>query len=168
MMIYKTKKLFILLLLLLVPVNGCLPKPAVRVDINTFLSDNETLNGKTVIITASLDEITTRYELYLNREVEVTAPVSYFGSKGYWTWYLMLEENGKTLRCYTHYYRLEAGSDAIRMLRVLRSKKGYLTVTGTLRRDGIDLKTMTYDNQTVRTDYRPPTRFYPFYGWPFY
>lgn len=164
----KIKTLFLLLLPIVILLSGCFPKPVVRVDIDTVLKDNETIAGKTALITADLKDILDRYDLYLDRNVEVTAPVSYFGSAGFWTWYLLLEQDGQTLRCYTHYYRIEPGRDAVTLLSILRSQKGRLTVTGTLRRDGIDLKTMTYNSQTVRTDYRPPSRFYPYFGWPFY
>lgn len=147
---------------------GC-ARERVKVDLNNFLQNQEGYRNKEVIVTASLADISERYQLYRDKKIEITAPVSYYGSKGFWTWYLVLEQGTITLRCYTHYYRIQPDISAINLLLRAKSKSGAVTVEGILKKDGLDLERIIYEDQLVRTNFRTmyiyskyPVFFYPY------
>jgi len=144
-----------LLLLTVVLVMGCSPKPAVKVDLDNYLRNSGQYRGKNTVITASIEDLQKRHDLYKDRVVEVAGVVLYYGSKDFWTWYILLENNGKTVRCYAHQYRVEPGRDALNMVRRAQSDKGELTVQGTLRNDGIEIIYMMYGGDTVTPYYKP-------------
>ena len=131
-----TKLIFLLIVGMFL---GCSPKPAIRVDLDTYLQRTGQYNGKTIIITASIEDLQKRCELYKNKVVETSGVVLYYGSKSFWTWYILLEKNGKTVRCYAHQYKVEPGRDALHMVRWAQSEKGEISVQGKLRNDGIEI-----------------------------
>lgn len=145
---------------------GCAPKPAVRVDLDTYLQHIGRYSGKNIIITASIEDLQKRYGLYKGQEVEVTGLVAYYGDKSFWTWYIMLEKNGEAVRCYAHQYRVEPGSDALHMMRWAQSEKGEITVQGKLRNDGIEIVYLKYKGDTVTPYYKPTDLYDPFYRLP--
>jgi hypothetical protein len=131
---------------------GCAHKEEVRVDLDSFMSNQAAYADKRVTITAGIDDIVQRFELYRGKQVEVAAPVSYYGRLKYWTWYLTLEEQGKQLRCYTHHYRLSADRFAIMMLKQAMYAKAPITVVGRVFKDGLDIVQMMYDGSVIRPD----------------
>lgn len=148
-------------LLLLVMGFGC-AGPVRRIP----LSDLETHpvasdNASVRIVVSDLDDLFTHHATLKKRRLEVSAPVTYYGRKRFWTWYLLLEQDDRRLRCYTHHYRLYADRFAVLLLRNAIREKGRITVVGTLYGDGLDLEQIIYDGQLVRTDLMPET-FYPF------
>jgi hypothetical protein len=155
----KLSKLVFFLILGMFP--GCSPKPAIRVDLNTYLQNTGQYSGKNIIITASIEDLQKRYELYKNKDVEAAGVVLYYGSRSFWTWYILLEKNGKTVRCYAHQYKVEPGLDALHMVRWAQSEKGELTVQGKLRNDGIEIEYMKYKGDTVTPYYKPPDNYSP-------
>ncbi|MEI6126204.1 MAG: hypothetical protein WCQ99_06575 [Pseudomonadota bacterium] len=160
---YIYRHVCIVLILCVLIAMGCSPKEHVKVDLNSFLQNQEGYQNKDVIFTATLSDVIERYQLYRDKKIEVTAPVSYYGSRGYWTWYLMLGKDTLSLRCYTHYYRLTPDYLAIDLLGWARNEHGEVTVEGILRKDGLELETIKYNGQQVRTNVR--TGFYPFFWW---
>ena len=160
MFYFYTMKLFKLLFLLIVVMFlGCSPKPTIRVDIDTYLRDTGQYSGKNIIITASIEDLQKRYELYKNKNVETAGVVLYYGSKSFWTWYILLEKNGKTVRCYAHQYKVEPGRDALHMVRWAQSEKGEISVQGKLRNDGIEIEYMRYKGDTVTPYYKPTDHY---------
>ena len=161
-------KIFTLLLLITVVIfMGCSPKPVVKVDLDNYLRNSGKYSGKNIIITATIEDLQKRYDLYKDRVVEVASVVLYYGSNNFWTWYILLEKNGKTVRCYAHQYRVEPGRDALHMVRWAQSEKGELTVQGTLRNDGIELIYMKYGGDTVTPYYKPTDHLtVPYYNFP--
>jgi len=134
---------------------GCM-KNIVRLDLDTYIENQPSYADQDIVITASLDDVLARYSLYENKKIEVAAQVLYYRSYGFWTWHLMLDENGKKLRCYTHYYRIEPGWDAVNLLeRAIHGKKA-VTVLGMLKKDGLDIQRLTCDNETANTSFKPP------------
>ena len=128
----------------------------VRLDLDTYMLKPDGYVDQDIIITAPLADVLTRYAQYLHKKIEVTAPVIYYRDYGFWTWYLMLEENGEKLRCYTLYYRVEPGWDAINLLiRAIHEKKA-VTILGILRRDGLDIQRLTCDGESATTSFKPP------------
>jgi len=124
-------------------------------DLDQYLNNPEAYAEDHVVLSATLDDIKNRYDLYRNKEVTVTAPITYYGRKRFWTWYLTLQKEGKELRCYTHHYRILAGWDAIVMLKRAKYNNKPLTVTGILMKDGLDIMMLSYDNQIVLPSERP-------------
>ena len=151
----KLLKYFFIISLFQFFVTGCTLKEQVKVDLDGFLQDPVSYKDKHVIIIATVNDILERYDKYRDKAVEVTAPVSFYGTKGYWTWYLTLEQNGKKLRCFTSKYRLRPDRRAINLLMRLEKSKEELTVTGILLKSGLDLKTLYANGKFVRTDYQP-------------
>ena len=133
-------------------ISGCTVKEQVRVDIDKFMKDQASYIDEDVIITATLEDVVSRYHLYRGKRVELTAPFSYFGTKGFWTWYIMLQKGENTLRCYTHLYRLKLPNGAVSLLMRAKSKKESITVLGVLNNDGIDIEIFSYNGISVRPD----------------
>ncbi len=119
---------------------------------NPSLGDNESIQ----FIVADLQDVHTHYEALEDNDIEVTAPVTYYGRRQFWTWYLRLEESGCTLRCYTHHYRLRADRFAELLLESAMREGGEITVVGTLRSKGLETRIILYNGQIVRTNIRPP------------
>jgi hypothetical protein len=144
---------------------SCSPLQRVRVGLDAVMSDPAAYEGYELIITTTIADVLDRYDLYRGRRIEITAPFAYYGHRAYWTWYLLLEENGQQVRCYTHHYRLAVGRDAESLLLRARDGKHPVTVNGILRKDGIDIREIWYDNQLVRPDVKPPRMLlrYPWY-----
>jgi hypothetical protein len=132
--------------------SGCTVKEQVRVDIDKFTKDQASYIDEDVIITATLEDVVSRYDLYRGKRVELSAPFSYFGTKGFWTWYIMLQKGENTLRCYTHYYRIKPTNEAINLLRRAEGKKESIKVLGFLYQDGLDIKEIYHDGILVRPD----------------
>jgi len=139
--------------------SGCTVKEQVRVDIDKFIKDQASYLDADVVITATLEDVTARYCLYRGKKIELSAPFNYFGTGRFWTWHIILKKDENTLRCYTHYYRIKAANDALRLLRRARSKKEPITVTGVLHPDGIDIEKLYYDGISVRPDIDVPGIF---------
>ncbi len=132
--------------------SGCTVKETVRIDIDKFTKDQASYVDEDVIITATLEDIVSRYDLYSGKKIELSAPFSYFGIGKFWTWSVMLQKGENTLRCYTHYYRSKPSNDAINLLRMARSKNEPITILGVLNKDGIDIEKFSYNGASVRTD----------------
>jgi len=132
--------------------SGCTVKEQVRVDIDRFTKDQASYIDEDVIITATLEDVVSRYHLYRGKKIELSAPFSSYGTKGFWTWYVMLQKGEKTLRCYTHYYRLRPDSSAINLLKRAAYKKGSIKILGFLYQDGLDIKEIYHDGMSVRPD----------------
>ena len=132
--------------------SGCTVKEQLRVDIDKFTKDQASYVDEDVIITATLEDVVSRYYLYRGKKIELTAPFSSYGTKGFWTWYVMLQKGENALRCYTHYYRLRPDSSAINLLKRAESKKEPIKILGFLYQDGLDIKEIYHDGISVRPD----------------
>jgi len=152
-------KIFILICMVFMFLSGCTVKEQVRVDIDSFIKDQASYIDKEVVITAVLEDVVSRYSLYMGKKIEITAPFNYFGSGKFWTWHVMLQKEEKTLRCYTHYYRIKASNDTLRLLRRAKIKKEPITVTGVLHNDGIDIEKIYHDGISIRPDMVVPGVF---------
>lgn len=146
-------KINIVLALTLVTFLGC--APLVKTNMDSYLKNKEYYKGKKIIFAAELEDLFERYELYKHNEVELTAPLTYFGERKFWTWYLILEKDGEKIRCYETKYRVYPGQDAINLLSQARSEGGEVTVRGWLNYDGIELNRLMYKDYLVRTNYSP-------------
>jgi hypothetical protein len=148
------KCIFLCAVLLL---SGCTVKEQVRVDIDKFIKDQASYIDEDVVITATLEDVVSRYNLYRGNKIELSAPFSYYGSDKFWTWYVMLRKGENTLRCYTNHYRLRTANEAVNLLKRAERKKESITVLGVLNNDGIDIEIFSYDGISVRPNllYKP-------------
>ena len=137
-------------------------RTVVRLDLDTYIQQQGFYDGQEIVIIAPLDDLLARYSLYKGKKIEVTAPVAWYRSYGFWTWHLLLTESGKSLRGYTHYYRIEPGWDAVNLLERAIHGKRPVTVLGILKKDGLDIQQLTCDNETATTNFKPPR---PTNGW---
>ena len=139
-------------LIAVILISGCTVKEQVRVDIDKFTKDQASYIDKDVVITATLEDVDSRYDLYRGKKIELSAPFSYFGSEKFWTWYIMLQKGENTLRCYTNHYRLRTAKEALNLLMRAERKKESITVLGVLRNNGIDIEMFSNDGISVRPD----------------
>jgi hypothetical protein len=146
------KKYYLLICLILVG-PSCAGK-IIRVDMDTFKEHQAFFEEKSVLITTELKAVKEEYSLLEGNYIELTAPVAYFGDRKFRTWYLLLEKDGETLRCYESKYRLYPERNAVFLLRKARHEGGEITVRGKLYYDGIELNYLIYKNYIVTTNYR--------------
>ena len=132
--------------------SGCTVKEQVRVDIDKFIKDQASYIDEDVVITSTLEDVVSRYDLYRGKKIELSAPFRYFGSDKFWTWYVMLRKDENTLRCYTHHYKLRTAYEAVYLLMKAQGKKESIKILGVLNNDGIDIEIFSYDGISVRPD----------------
>jgi hypothetical protein len=92
------------------------------------------------------------YNLYRKKEIELSAPVTYFGNSSFWTWYLMLEKDGMKLRCYEKNYRVYPDRLAVDVGLIARSNGDEVTVRGKLNNDGMEMDRLMYDGYDIDTN----------------
>jgi hypothetical protein len=137
---------------LLLAVTGCMQKELVRVDLDTYLKNQQRYEDKHVVITATLKDVTEHYARYKGREIELSAPIVYNGYRSFWTWYVLMEQDGKKLRCYEEHYRLWPDPSAVNLALTARSQGGILTARGELLSDGIELNLLKYNGYDIDTN----------------
>jgi hypothetical protein len=141
-----------LTLVLLLSMAGCAPKPLIKVDIDTYMKNQVQYKDKNVVIVTTLKDVMEHYDLYKRKDIELSAPVTYYGKSLFWTWYLMLEKDGMKLRCYEDKYRQYPDSLAVDVGLRARSSGDEVTVRGKLYSDGISLDRIIYDGYDINTN----------------
>jgi hypothetical protein len=168
-----TTELIRVFILVLFVFSGC--RHMVKTDIDSYLESKQDYKRKRVVFTTDLKDLLHRYELYRDKEVELTAPVSYFGKEDFPTFYLNLTEDGKQIRAYEDNYKNYVNRDALQLLIWAKSEEGAVTVRGKLKEKGIELNQLAYNDYVIDTDvrpyryrhyYRPYYEYY--YSYPFY
>ena len=134
---------------------ACSHQP-VRATLDEVLADPQEYEGEEPIITTTIKDVLEDYSLYRERRIEITGDLVYYGSRSFWTWHIILTEQGDELRCYTNHYRVSVGSDAQVLMKRVAMEKKPLTVNGVLRNDGIDIREIIYGAQLVRPSIKPP------------
>jgi hypothetical protein len=148
--IKKVSGVFILIAFL---VTGC--THMIKTDMDTYLQNQEEYKRKKIVFTTDLEDLVDRYELYRGREVELTAPITYFGKEDFSTWYLILARDEKQIRAYEDNYHNYIHPDALQLLTWAKSEGGEVTVRGKLKEMGIELNQLTYNEYFVHTNRRP-------------
>ena len=148
-----------LTVLLLACIIGCAPKPLIKVDIDTYLKNQAQYKDKNVVIMTTLKDVMAHYDLYKDKDVELSAPVTYYGKSLFWTWYLMLEKDGMKLRCYEDKYRHFPDPLAVDVGIKARKHGDEVTVRGKLYSDGISLDRIIYAGYDINMNnpVRPTT-----------
>ena len=149
----KVKKDLIVTLLLLTALLGC--TRLVRIDVDTYLNNQASYQGKHILIKAELNEILEQYEVFKNVSVEVTAPVIYFEEKDSPAWFLILEKDGKRIRGYEDRYKHFIPPDAVYLARWAKREGGEITAMGRVKERGIELDQLTYKGLIVNTNAPP-------------
>ena len=161
MIITNSTKVLLALTVALVVGPGC--RHMVKTDMDTYLNNQEAFMGKQVVFTTDLKDLMERYEIYRGKEVELTAPFTYFGYWHYWTWHIILESGDNTIRAYESEYRNYPDRYALYLLQVARSEKGSVTVRGKLERNGIELTRLFYKHFAVNTNIRSNRNYFFYY-----
>lgn len=139
---------------------GCAAKPAVRMDVDTYVKNRGQYKTTNILITADIGDLVKHTDLLRGAEVEVAGLVSYFGTNNFWTWYVLLEKGGHTIRCYAHQYRVEPGRDALQLVRWAKTEHGEITISGTLKNDGIAIRYISYKGDRVTPYYKPSDHYF--------
>ena len=161
MIITNATKVVLVLTVVLVIGLGC--RHMVKTDMDTYLHNQEAFKGKQVVFTTNLEDLMERYDIYRGKEVELTVPFTYFGHWNFWTWHLILESGGNTIRAYESEYRNYPDRYALFLLRVARNEKGSVTVRGKLERNGIELNRLFYKDFAVNTNFRSNRNYSVYY-----
>jgi len=145
--------------LLLASMIGCAPKPLIKVDIDTYLKNQAQYTDKNVVIVTTLQAVMKNYDLYKEKDIELSAPVTYYGNSLFRTWYLMLGKDGVKLRCYEDKYQYYPDRLAVDVGLKARRYGDEVTVRGKLYRDGLSLDRIIYDGYNINTNnpVRPTT-----------
>ena len=133
--------------------SGCMQ--IVKTDMDTYLEDMKQFKRKHVVFLTTIEDLAERYDLYQGKEIELSAPVSYFGKDDFETWYIILGENTTIIRAYENNYRDYTDIYAHNLLSWVTNEEGELTVRGKLTQKGIELSLLTYQDYTVETDLKP-------------
>jgi len=143
-----------LLICILLPLSyGCMQ--IVKTDMDTYLKDKKPFKRKHLVFSTTIGDLTERYDLYHEKNIEISAPVTYFGKDDFDTWYITLGENDTTIRAYEDNYRDYTDIYAHNLLSWVTSEGGKLTVRGKLKKSGIELTRLTYKDYTVETNLKP-------------
>jgi len=138
---------------LFLTVTGC--THMIKTDMDTYLLNKDAYKRKKVVFTTDVADLVDRYELYKGKEVELTAPITYFGKEDFSTWYIILARDEKQIRAYEDNYQKYINPDAFQLLTWAKSEGGAVTVRGKLKEMGIELNQLTYNSYIVHTNSRP-------------
>jgi len=157
MKLFRLTKNFVTLVFLLLLMSGCMPKEIVRVDLDTYLKNQQQYQGeqfkdKEVVITTTLKDVNERYALYKGKIIELSAPVTYYGKSLFWTWYITLEKDGIKMRCYEDHYRLYPDTLAVNVALKARIRSDEVTVRGKLYTDGLEMEGLIYNGYNIDTN----------------
>lgn len=156
-------------LIMLMISGGC--APVVTTNMDTYLQNKDDYEGKKIIFEAELEDVIERNELYKGKQVIVTAPVLSYRPRNFWTWNVILGENGKELRIYETGYRIHPDRFAEYLIKFAMREKGEITAHGKVENRGIELDRLIYKDMSVNTNYeihRNHFYGYPYYGYGYY
>jgi hypothetical protein len=151
----------VVLLIIAIVVSGCVHM--VKTDMDTYLKNQEEFEGKQVVFTTDLQDLFARYDMYRGKEIELTAPVTYFGSWHFRTWYLILEDGENEIRAYESEYRIYPDRYAVYLMRAAMRENGSVTVRGKLERKGIELNRIFYKDYAVNTNLKTDRNYISYY-----
>lgn len=148
------------LLIILVFISAC--SHLIKTDIDSYMQNREAFKWKKVVFTTDLEDLLQRYEIFQGREVELSAPVAYFGKENFPTFYITLEQDGNQIRAYEENYHRYIHGDTLQLLIRATSEGGKVTVRGKVKDDGIELNQLVYNEDLINTN-RQPYNYRPRY-----
>lgn len=143
------------LMIILVLISAC--SHLIKTDMDSYMQNREAFKWKKVVFTTDLEDLLERYEIFQGREVELSAPVAYFGKENFPTFYITLEQDGKQIRAYEENYHRYIHGDTLQLLIWAKSEGGKVTVRGKVKDDGIELNQLVYNEYLINTNKRPYT-----------
>jgi hypothetical protein len=127
--------------------------PLIKIDSADYVQNPGSYKEPNTLIVAHIADIVGNYDLYKGKKVEVTAPVVYVAENDPPRRYMVLKENGKELRCYEEDYQHIVRSEVVHQAKKAKQEGGEITVRGSLRDEGIELKQIAYRDFVFNTDY---------------
>ncbi|MBW1838931.1 MAG: hypothetical protein JRI49_03265, partial [Deltaproteobacteria bacterium] len=112
--------------------------------------------------------IITDAQSYKGQYIEIEGSVDFKHPRwGFSTWYFMLNEDGKKIRCYENNYRVTSWSHVSNALRKAVYKKEKIIVRGKFNlgyknEPQIELDFIEYGGVSYNTDHKPPSIRMPF------
>ena len=141
------------LLIIIIFIGSC--SHLIKTDMDSYLQNRQAFKWKKVVFTTDLDDLLERYDIFQGREVELSAPVAYFGKEDFPTFYLILEQEGNQIRAYEENYHRYVNGDALQLLIWAKSEEGKVTIRGKVKEDGIELNQLVYNELLINTNRRP-------------
>ena len=135
----------------------------VKTDLDTYLKNKEEFEGKQVVFQTDLQDLLKRYDMYRRKEVELTLPVTYFGSRNFWTWHIILDDGDNMIRAYESEYRIYPDRYAVYLLRAAMRENGSVTIRGKLEKNGIELNRLFYRDYVVNTNIKTGKNYLLYY-----
>ena len=148
------KKYFKLVLLPLLFMTGC-TQQMIRVDSDTYFSNQAAYEDKNTIITANLVDVVDRKDLFEGKTIEIIAPVIHFEERDSPVWYLIFEKEGKNMRAYESDFLGWVPPDAAYLARWAKNEGGDVTARGEVRQGNMELDELTYKTLIVNTSAIP-------------
>ncbi len=133
--------------------SGC--AQLVRIDSDDYLRDTTRYGKYFTIIETELEDLLERYEQLLDKDIELTAPITHYEERDAPVWFLVLEKDGKKIRCYEDNYRRFVPPNVRYLTRWALYEGGEVTVRGKLKPWGIELTQLTYKSLVVNTNDPP-------------
>ena len=148
------------LLIIIVFISAC--SHLIKTDMDSYMQNREAFKWKKVVFITDLEDLLQRYEIFQGREVELSAPVAYFGKENFPTFYITLEQDGNQIRAYEENYHRYINGDTLQLLIRAKSEGGKVTVRGKVKDDGIELNQLVYNEYLINTN-RQPYNYRPLY-----
>ena len=124
----------------------------IRVDAETYMLNPGIYEGKYILISASLEEVSEHYQLLQGLDIETAALLTHFEERDAPSWFVTLEKDGNTIRAYEDNYLRFVPADADYLARWAKREKGTVTAQGKLMEWGMELDQLTYRDLIVNTN----------------
>ena len=148
------KKYFKIALLPLLFLTGC-AQQMIKVDSETYFSNQAAYKDKNTIITADLVDVVDRDDLYEGKTIEINAPIIHFEERDAPVWYLIFEKEGRKMRAYESDFLGWVPPDAVYLARWAKNEGGDVTARGEVRQGSMELDELTYKSLIVNTSAIP-------------
>ena len=148
------KKNFKIALLSIVFFTGC-AQQIIKVDSDTYFSNQASYQDKYTVITADLVEVVDKNDLFEGKKIEISAPIIHFEERDSPVWYLIFEKGGRKIRAYESDFLGWVPPDAVYLARWAKNEGGDVTAQGKVRQGSMELDELTYKSLIVNTSAIP-------------
>ena len=148
------KKKIRMALLFLLFLAGC-GHQIIKVDSDTYFSNQASYQDKNTIITADLVDVVDRNDLFEGKWIEFSAPITHFEERDSPVWYLIFEKEGRTIRAYESNFLGWVPPDATYLARWAKKEGGDVTALGKVLKGNMELDELTYKSLVVNTSAIP-------------
>ena len=148
------KNNFKIAFLTLVFLAGC-AQQFIKVDSDTYFSNQASYQDNNTIITADLAEVVESTDLFEGKRIEISAPIIHFEERDSPVWYLIFEKEGRKIRAYESDFLGWVPPDAVYLARWAKREGGDVTALGKVRQGNMELDELTYKSLIVNTSAIP-------------